>query len=424
MSRYIRIKNTIIGRGKPKICVPITNVTLEDIKKEFDEIIKEEVDIIEWRADFFNDLKNVGAVVDILTYMQEKSSKTIVLFTIRTKEEGGNIDISFEEYKRILEEVSQSKRADIIDVQLEKSNRDDIRNLVSTLHLNKSVVVGSYHNFQMTPKHLELVKKLNDMRKISMDILKIAVMPNHSGDVLTLLNVTNDMKVIKSCPPVITMSMGDLGKISRISGEIFGSCVTFASIKQASAPGQLELSNLKSILKTLKLKKRERISNIVLIGFMGTGKSAVSRALSEKINSKVVDVDEYIETTNHMTIADMFSQHGEEFFRDAETKAIKEISNEQNIIISCGGGAVIRKENVDALKKKGKIILLTAKPETVFDRVKYSKNRPILNNNMSVSFIEELMKKRKELYESVADITIATDEKDINQVCEEIIKHF
>lgn len=163
------------------------------------------------------------------------------------------------------------------------------------------------------------------------------------------------------------------------------------------------------------------MKNILLIGFMGTGKSTVSKQLMSITGMNEVDMDSYIVNREQMSIADIFSKYGEEHFRKIETECLKEIIKMDNTIISCGGGVVVKNENVEYMKQGGKIVLLTAKPETIFERVRYSKDRPILNGNMNVEFIEELMNKRKDRYLSVADIIIETDNKDASVIAKEIL---
>lgn len=161
--------------------------------------------------------------------------------------------------------------------------------------------------------------------------------------------------------------------------------------------------------------------NIMLIGFMGSGKSAVSNELKNKLGMEELDMDKYIEEKEGRTINDMFEKDGEEYFRDRETEAVLDFIGKTGLVVSCGGGAVLREKNVELMKRQGKIILLTATPQTTYDRIKYSTHRPILNGNMNVEFIEELMKKRADIYKAAADIEIATDNKTIEAVCDEII---
>lgn len=162
--------------------------------------------------------------------------------------------------------------------------------------------------------------------------------------------------------------------------------------------------------------------NILLIGFMGTGKTSVSRVLKEMTKLPEIDMDKYIVEKENKSISDIFDQFGEDYFRKIETECLKEILENKGVIVSCGGGVVVKDENVAYMKDKGIIVLLTAKPETVYNRVKDCKDRPILNNNMNVEFIESLMEKRKDRYLSVADIIIETDNKTVKEIASEILK--
>ena len=122
-----------------------------------------------------------------------------------------------------------------------------------------------------------------------------------------------------------------------------------------------------------------------------------------------------------MSIPDIFATYGEEYFRNLETNLLKELQTGQNCIISCGGGVALRQENVVEMKKNGRVVLLTASPETIFERVKDSNDRPILDGNKNVEFIAGLMEQRREKYEAAADVVVQTDNKTILQICEELI---
>lgn len=161
--------------------------------------------------------------------------------------------------------------------------------------------------------------------------------------------------------------------------------------------------------------------NIMLIGFMGAGKTTVSRELSRMTGKKELDMDAYIVEREGMSIADMFEKYGEEYFRKKETESLIEIMKMEGLIVSCGGGVVVKDENVEIMKNEGVIVLLTATPETTLARVKDSKDRPILNGNMNIEFITNLMNKRKDRYLSVADVIVATDNKMISDICKEIM---
>jgi shikimate kinase len=162
------------------------------------------------------------------------------------------------------------------------------------------------------------------------------------------------------------------------------------------------------------------MGNIVLTGFMGTGKTAVGRELSRLLNMKLVDVDTEIEKYEQMTINEIFKQFGELRFREIETEMIRELSERKDVIISTGGGAVLRQENVDILRKEGIIVCLMATPETILKRTSHSSHRPLLQVEDPFGKIKELLDFRRPFYEK-ADIMIDTDGKTPRQIAEEII---
>ncbi|RDY32377.1 shikimate kinase [Lachnotalea glycerini] len=161
--------------------------------------------------------------------------------------------------------------------------------------------------------------------------------------------------------------------------------------------------------------------NIMLIGFMGAGKSTVSSYLSHLLEMEEVDTDKLIVEKEGMSIPQIFEEFGESYFRNCESNTLIELQKRKQLIVSCGGGIVLREENVDHMKKRGRIVLLTATPETTLERVKDSTERPILNNNMNTTFIAELMDKRREKYLAAADIIVETDHKTIAQISEEVV---
>ena len=161
--------------------------------------------------------------------------------------------------------------------------------------------------------------------------------------------------------------------------------------------------------------------NIFLIGFMGAGKSTISDYLKNALAMDVVEMDQCIVERQGMSISDIFETYGEEYFRELETNLLIEMQSQSNVVVSCGGGVPMRERNVVEMKKNGRVVLLTAKPETILERVKDNHDRPLLENNKTVPFIADLMEKRRAKYEAAADIVIQTDGKSELEICEELI---
>jgi shikimate kinase len=163
------------------------------------------------------------------------------------------------------------------------------------------------------------------------------------------------------------------------------------------------------------------MKNIVLTGFMGAGKTTIGKALAKMLHMKLVDVDEEIEISQKMTINDIFKMYGEPYFRDIETAMIKKLSHNKNCIISTGGGAVLRDENMEALKENGIVFCLDANAETILERTGNNQDRPLLKVENPKKKIEELLAYRRPFYEK-AGIMIETDGKTPLQIAEEIME--
>ncbi|MEE3393593.1 MAG: shikimate kinase [Lachnospiraceae bacterium] len=162
--------------------------------------------------------------------------------------------------------------------------------------------------------------------------------------------------------------------------------------------------------------------HLFLTGFMGAGKSTVSRVLSRTTGIYELDTDRFIVMNEGMPISEIFEKYGESYFRSLETSLLRGILSTGPRIVSCGGGMVLKDDNVRLMHRAGTVVLLTAEPETIFERVKNSANRPILNGHMNVEYIKELMSARLPFYEAAADIKVATDLRSIEDIVEEIIR--
>lgn len=167
---------------------------------------------------------------------------------------------------------------------------------------------------------------------------------------------------------------------------------------------------------------KEGMKNIALIGFMGAGKTTVSHGLRELYGLAEIDTDQEIVRQEGRPITEIFATDGEAYFRQLEHDVVLRFQDVHAAVISCGGGLVMNPENVVNLRKSCVIVFLTATPETTLLRVKDSTDRPILNGHMDVAYIRMLQEKRRPAYEAAADICVATDGKDVETICREIMQ--
>ncbi|MDE6433296.1 MAG: type I 3-dehydroquinate dehydratase [Lachnospiraceae bacterium] len=246
----IRIRGIEIGAGMPKICVPVIAKTAEDVIENIRNIAAKKPDCIELRIDWFEHVTDWNEILSLLQRIRMIIGDIVLLFTFRSKREGGEKDIEVEQYRQLCEVVCSSGYIDLIDIE---AYMEDglLQEMCEIAHKNKVYVVASNHDFNLTPSTEDLVARLEYMDKTGADIPKIAVMPQSERDVIHLLSATVAYYEHGGTKPVITMSMAGIGGITRLSGEIFGSALTFAAVSQCSAPGQLELSDAKHVLEII-----------------------------------------------------------------------------------------------------------------------------------------------------------------------------
>lgn len=255
MMKQIEIKGRVIGQGLPKVCVPLVGKTEEEIMRQADRVCQSvndcEIDMVEFRGDYFDGLDDIPRLLALLQRLQEKltESDKILLFTIRSESEGGEkLAFTTPGIHEINEAVIESAIPDMVDVEL-FSGAEDIQKLVTLAHQKGVYIIMSNHDFHTTPEADVMLNRLRSMQDMGADIAKIAVMPNDEMQLLRLLAVTNTMYEKYAEIPLITISMGRLGVLSRLCGQIFGSAVTFAALDQASAPGQIPVDELNTMLK-------------------------------------------------------------------------------------------------------------------------------------------------------------------------------
>lgn len=244
--KRVTVRKVVIGEGIPKICVPIVADTGEEVLKEAEHIVHTQADLVEWRVDW---LQGAGlqSIEKVLARLREVLGEIPLLFTFRTQKEGGQRNISTGEYLALNEAAARSGKVDLIDAELFLGEAT-VKSLIDTAHSCGVKVIASNHDFEKTPKRQEMIERLCAMQRLGADILKIAVMPRSRADVLELLAATEEMHRCYAERPLVTMSMGGDGAISRICGEAFGSAVTFGAAGKASAPGQLQVEELAKVL--------------------------------------------------------------------------------------------------------------------------------------------------------------------------------
>lgn len=242
----MNIKGKEFGTGRPLVCVPIVEKEEEAILKAAETLSSQPADMIEWRIDWYQNSQNIEKISHIISNLSEILSDKILLCTFRSTPQGGEAQITRDAYIDMLRTIAQQGKADMLDVEVCELEQPE--NLIKELHKTGAVIVASDHNFSETPSIEVMTEKLFYMKQLGADVAKLAVMPNNRYDVLNLLTAT--VKIKESAPeyPVITMSMGETGMISRIAGQTFGSCVTFAAAGKTSAPGQMPLEDVVMIL--------------------------------------------------------------------------------------------------------------------------------------------------------------------------------
>lgn len=239
--RAITVRSVEIGSGKPKIIVPLTGRTEEEILNSAKAIAGTEIAAAEWRVDFYEEAGNPASVLTALKNVRKVLGNKILLFTMRTAREGGEGRIPEPDYAALLTAVAKSGYADIIDVEASSSTVTDI---IEAVHENGCLALASFHDFDSTPAKDRIVSYLKTMQDMGADITKIAVMPKSEKDVITLLEASVEFKKRHADRPFIAISMGALGAVSRIACETFGSSMTFGVLDKLSAPGQLPADEL------------------------------------------------------------------------------------------------------------------------------------------------------------------------------------
>lgn len=414
MGKVIRVRNISIGRGRPKLCVSVMGETADEVLERAQLAQDAECDLIEFRADFFKESTDLAKVKSLMRKLRRTVSKPLI-FTLRTKSEGGKVDVSADYYLKVVQMVADNGLADLVDV--EACHVEGQEDFIDSLKDAGSFVIISRHDFGSTPSEEEILEDFRRMEQMGADVVKAAYMPNSRRDVLNLISATEEMTGSLTSPPVIAISMGRMGIVTRIMGEFLENAITFAALKSSSAPGQINVHDMATILDIIHNNYRK----VILVGVLGAGKTKVANILSNTYGLNRIDLNAYIESKEQTSVSDL-AQSDMELFLDKQTKYLRQVLSKDYQVISAGWGIALRQENIDMIKENGIIVYLKAEPETIAARIKRDKTRGMLADVLNADYLADLMRNTAEIYENVADVKIITDNKTAAETSKEIVE--
>ncbi|MFZ7133845.1 MAG: type I 3-dehydroquinate dehydratase [Eubacteriales bacterium] len=245
----IIIRGKKLGSKKPSICIPITANNQNDLKKQLDMVIASPPDLLEIRIDFWDEFL-MEEMDENLKHIRLKVNETPIIATYRTLEEGGKGTFNQEELYALYSNFVRHPIIDVVDIEISQGKDIILKVLGENKQYNKKILL-SYHNFNETPSEENMMHTLVEAVLLGGDLVKIAVMPQNNGDVLRLLE-TVYKAYTRLNVPVIAISMGQLGKITRIFGGLFGSGITFSCLEGlSSAPGQIDIKKMKKYIQEM-----------------------------------------------------------------------------------------------------------------------------------------------------------------------------
>lgn len=240
------IKGKIIDENNPKICVPIVERTYDDIIAKATELTVKRVEMVEWRADFFEGLFCKEEMSKLLLALKSMFKDTIFLVTVRSVSEGGQVSMDEDEMEELLLSIASSRCPDLLDVEYFTYTKPN--ELIKNIQTKGISVIASHHDFKKTPNKNVCLRLLEQMESADADIIKLCAMPENTKDVFELGRAAGEFIMTRPGFPMIVIAMGNPGVLSRIAPGAFGSCVTFGSVDKSSAPGQVEFEKLKEMI--------------------------------------------------------------------------------------------------------------------------------------------------------------------------------
>ncbi len=240
----VTVRGAIIGGALPLICLPLVGGTRSEVLQEAEELIALQPDLLEWRIDAYEKVEDIGEWLSTLKNLRDIMDEIPLIFTCRIDLEGGLKKIAQAKRLELIIAAIESGNIDIVDIEL-CNEEEFVQAVKAEAKANGVKLILSHHNFKETPSEPFIYAKLVEAQTAGADISKLAAMPKNYGDVLTLLSATHKARNEAVQIPMVTMSMGPEGAVSRLAGGLFGSDITFAIGLQESAPGQIPIKELK-----------------------------------------------------------------------------------------------------------------------------------------------------------------------------------
>ena len=256
-AKVIDVRGRKLGGETPLTCSPLVGRTRERLLAEAANVAAKKPDVIEWRVDYFEGIADANVVVDTGGAMRKAIGDTPLIFTRRSVKEGGEpIAIGDEDVVRLYDAVAASGLIDFIDFEM-GNDPEHVRRVRESTRKHGTRLILSYHNFGYTPGRDLMVQRFLEAERLGADVAKVAVMPRNREDVLALLAATAEADD-KARIPLISMSMGPLGSVTRMVGGVFGSSLSFAVGEGSSAPGQIPIADLNAVYDVIRRARGAR----------------------------------------------------------------------------------------------------------------------------------------------------------------------
>jgi 3-dehydroquinate dehydratase-1 len=243
--------NPIAGGRLPALCVPLVGRSRAKVLAELEMVVAKQPDLLEWRVDFFQGIHDGAEVLALAAEIRQRAQGIPILFTRRSTKEGGEpLAIGEEAVVALITAVCASRTVDCVDFEM-NNDPEHIAQVRSAARTNGVGLVLSFHNFQSTPSQSELCQRFNQAHSLGADVAKVAVMPQRLEDVLAVLGATLEASQELDIP-VVSMAMGGYGSMTRLFGGAFGSALSFAVGAGVSAPGQVPIEDMRTVLEILR----------------------------------------------------------------------------------------------------------------------------------------------------------------------------